>query len=224
MDKKPLIQTWLHHKYHKKVIYCVIYGSLVYGTSHHDSDIDLIIVLQDDYPHIPTDTISLHEPHIGHLDISYYSLSSFNQDLKNNEVKAVESIFIPEQFVIMGDQKYFQQYFTCTPQSIRHTFGKVCRNAWNKGVKKLTREKDHIEHKRGKKSLYHSIRLFHFALQLYETKKISFDTPEMKEINKFYFEIKDTKTNELVQENKLIDTLTQLYDHWDKKFKQIPKV
>ncbi|ARF11285.1 putative nucleotidyltransferase [Klosneuvirus KNV1] len=224
MDKIPLIQKWLQYKYHNQLVYCVIYGSLVYGTSHHDSDIDLIIVLKDDYPNIPNDTVSLHEEHIGHIDITYYSITLFNLDLKNSEVKAVESIFIPEQFIIIGNQKYFQQHFVCTPQSIRHTFGKVCRNAWNKGVKKLTRETEHHEHNRGKKSLYHSIRLFHFALQLYENKRIDFNTSEMKEINNFYFNIKDKKTSELVQDNKLIDSLTQLYNQWDHKFKQIPKI
>lgn len=224
MDKILLIRKWLDQKYPIQVVYSVIYGSLTYGTSSRDSDIDLIIVLKDDVPNIPRDTVSLHEPEIGHLDITYYSISSFTTHLKDNEVKAIESIFIPNQFVIIGDQKHFQEHFVCTPQSIRHTFGKVCRNAWNKGVKKLTRETDHIEHKRGKKSLYHSIRLFHFALQLYETKRISFETQEMKEINNFYFMIRDKKTSELVKDKKLIDSLTQLYDQWDEQFRKIPKV
>lgn len=224
MDKIQIIQKWLYTKYYDQVVYCVIFGSITYGTSHNDSDIDLIIVLADNYPHIPTDTISIHEEHIGHMDITYYSVKSFQQDLINNEVKAVESIFIPEQFIIIGDQKHFQNHFIVNPHAIRHTFGKVCRNAWNKGVKKLTRETEHHEHNRGKKSLYHSIRLFHFALQLYETKKIIFTTSEMKEINKFYFEIKDKKTSELVQENKLINSLTLLYKQWDQKFKQNPKI
>src|SRR5690242_17126328 len=115
MDKIPLIRNWLDRTHQNQVIYSVIYGSLTYGTSTNDSDIDLIIVLKDEYPNNPEDTISLYDKYIGNIDITYYTLTKFQQNLKDNEVKTVESIFIPEQFVIHGSQILFRENFVCTP-------------------------------------------------------------------------------------------------------------
>lgn len=228
MDKVESIRKFLLNM-HDNINFAVIFGSHVYETANESSDIDLIVVLssQQSTTDTPLEALqgaqSFNENTIGNIDITYYSDDEFKQHIKDNEVKAVESLFIPSKFVVIGNSDNYKELLILNDNNLRRTFGKICRTAWDRGVKKLTKETSEKEIKIGKKSLYHSIRLFHFAIQLYKTGKIDFTCQELKEINKFYFDIKDKNVTDLIDNNKIKSYLHDIYVEWDKKFKVIPK-
>ncbi|QKF93478.1 polymerase nucleotidyl transferase domain protein [Fadolivirus algeromassiliense] len=221
MDKIQNIRDWLTVQYDNKVVYAILYGSHVYGTATAESDLDLYVVLENDID-VEDDTISFNHPTLGRIDITPITESDFLQDLKNNDVKAIEAIFVPSTFVIEGDQTVYQNIFKAVGPLLRHSYGEICRHAWHRGVQKLTKELEEKEYRIGKKSLYHTIRLFICANQVYTTGKLSFDNPRLQESLDFYNSIKDKPVNEIVENGKLKKEYLDLYKKYDKEFKQIP--
>lgn len=223
MDKLSLIKDWLLSQYNSDVIFAVLYGSHVYGTSTPDSDYDLYVVLKDTYNIIvQADTLPFDIKSIGHIDITLVSEKYFLNALKENDVKAMEAIFVPPRYVVFGDQSLYRSQFECYHPYLRNTYGKVCRNAWDRGSKKLTKETDPNEIKIGKKSLYHAIRLFICADQLYTNGEISFEDQKLEEAKTFYGTIKDKPIDELVENGKLKEEYINLYKQYDKEFRKIP--
>lgn len=181
---------------------------------------DLIVVIIDGKSDGECSTY--YDPQIGNMDISLYDEDKFINQIKGNEVKPLEAIFVRPQYIIFGDPQIYLKDFVCFHPSIRHTFGKVARLAWNKGFKKLIKETDPKEIRAGKKSLYHSIRVFCFALHLFESGKINFDDLYLAELNNLYFELMQKNVDEIIIDNKMKKEYQDLYDRWDNKFRQIP--
>lgn len=219
MEKLPLLREWLISQFKNTVVFAVLYGSHLYGTATTESDYDLYVIVSND---TIEDIIQFDIPIIGHIDICIMSERTFHDNLRENDVKALESIFVLPQYVIIGNQMIYQQKFVCYHPFLRNTFGKVCRNSWDRGVKKLTKETDPHEIKLGKKSLYHAIRLFICANQLYMTGRISFNDPRLQEAKNFYLGIRDKNVSELVENCKLKQEYLDLYKQYDKEFRQIP--
>ena len=219
MDKLPLLKQYLQTKY-PTLKYATLYGSHVYGTATEHSDLDLIVVIIDNKS--IGDSFADYDSQIGNIDISLYDEVEFIKQIKQNDVKPLEAIFVKQQYIIFGNVLQYKNDFVCYYPNIRHTFGKVARMAWNKGCKKLTKKIDPNEIKRGKKSLYHSLRVFLFALNLYNTNKIDFEDAYLGELNKLYFEIINEPVNEIIINGKIKPEYQELFEYWDKKFKQIP--
>ena len=208
------MEKFLLETFGDRIVYAVIFGSQVYGTMTPDSDTDLYVVLE-------MNEIN-EEKHYDKIDITLISYKQFLHNLEENEVKAIESIFVPEKFVIIGDQTKYQKLFVVNGQKLRHTFGSVCRQAWNRGIKKLTLEKTDHEHKVGRKSLFHAIRLFICAIELVENKKLDFEKEtRIKESIIFYNEIKNLSIEDIIIDNKLKQSYVDLYKKYDKEFKKV---
>lgn len=203
------MDEFIRKYYGNHIVYAAIFGSHVYGTATKDSDTDIYVVLnkelEKDYE------IICYNDH--NIDITLTTLTNFLKDIENNDVKAIEVIFVPEKFVLIGNQKQYQELFKADGAKLRKTFGSVCRKAWNRGVKKLTIETDKKEHTIGKKSLFHAIRLFACAIEIKETGKLTFGN--IQESIDFYNEI--LYQDPFLMKQEYID----LYKRYDKEFKRV---
>ena len=130
------------------------YGSRVYGTQTKNSDVDLIIIL-------PDNSDFKFETKEGY-DVHLYYYSEYEAAVINHEVWALEAYFTPfEKYFKIGRQPNFN----LDKHKLRESFSKVSSNSWVKAKKKLTLEKDFNE-LIGKKSLFHSIRIKDFGIQI----------------------------------------------------------
>src|SRR5690349_13361299 len=127
MDKLPLLREWLLNKYKSSIIFAVLYGSHLYGTATPESDYDVYVVLSDN--DITEDIIPCNDLVIGRIDICIIGQKLFRDGIQANEVRQLEAIFVLPQFVIIGNQIPYQQQFICHHPFLRHTFGRVSRNA-----------------------------------------------------------------------------------------------
>ena len=181
-------------------------GSHVYGTNHQASDLDLVLILnQQDIPE---------SIRVENMDLYFYTETSWRQALDRNEAKALELVFTPKEFLLYG---VYDTNVKIHGPYLRKTFGEVCRHAWDRGMKKLTKEVSPHEHYIGKKSLFHSLRMFIMAKQLYETGQL--DWAEIKKTNTIYLELLSKSRDEILAE---LGKYQGLYKQYDKAFREIP--
>lgn len=225
MDKIPVLRTWLISQYGSNLRFATLYGSSVHGTHGPESDLDIIIVVESTIETTLNDngeTTTKHHVDFGRIDISTYSEPKFREGVVSHDAQILEAVFIPSPYIIFGDQHLYRTLFVCYPPFIRTSFGEICRQTWNRGVKKLTLETDPRQIYVGKKSLYHALRYFVLARQLHQTGAIHFEDPELTEIKSLYLSYRDADLTELVENGKLKDKYTQIYKIADQKFRQIP--
>ena len=134
------------------------YGSFVYGTFKKDiSDEDFIIIVPDEFSDFD---ISQFEQRNNQYSI--YTKSTWQKKLDNNDVDAIETYFLPDKYKIK-ENEYFKT--NINPEKIRENFSRVASNSFVKCKKKLTVEKDYNP-RVGKKSLWHSLRIIDFGIQI----------------------------------------------------------
>ena len=140
------------------------YGSIVYGTYvEGKSDRDYIVIVPDDY-NIDVDQV---EDNNCHYNI--FHKTTWQEKLNNNEVDAMEIYFLPYKHVIK-ETVYFETKIV--PAKIREQFSRTASNSWVKCKKKLVVE-DSFNPRVGKKSLWHSLRIIEFGIQILRTGKIN---------------------------------------------------
>lgn len=129
------------------------YGSKVYGTALEDSDKDMITVLT-----------KMYEKHqiIDNPPYSFiiHDTESFQRGLWAHEPYALECYFLPT------DQKLKHSHtwdFKLDKRVLREAISQKASHSWVKAKKKLDVENDI---KRGKKSLFHSLRILTFGIQI----------------------------------------------------------
>jgi predicted nucleotidyltransferase len=137
------------------------YGSMVYGTNHKDSDFDYILVCKDgsiknDFA-LEKDRISLH----------IYDESTFIDQLLNHKISALECIFLPLDRA--PNNKKFN--FALDIKKLRSSISEKSSHSWIKSKKKFEVEKDHNIYI-AKKSLFHSLRIIDFGIQIATNKRI----------------------------------------------------
>ena len=222
-QKKTLLQDWLITKFGETVLYAAVHGSQLYGTNRSDSDTDLYVVFEKEQKLTEVgNSVSFYDEKIGSIDITYFSKDEFMEKIKLHDYYAMEAIFIPEHFIIIGNCNEFKKDLQIHPPHIRTSFGQICRNAWNRGCKKLTLETDEIEILIGKKSLYHCLRIFIYADQLYRNGTISFTDQRCILVNRFYIDIRAKPVSELVENGKIKKEYQDMYKDYDKIFRDIP--
>lgn len=159
------------------------YGSIVYGTYIDGiSDRDYIVIVPDDYP--------LENEQIEHKNCHYniFHASQWQEKLNNNEVDALEVYFLPQEHILKETIKFKT---IIVPSKVREQFSRTASNSWVKCKKKLTVEKDYNP-RVGKKSLWHSLRIINFGIQILCTGRISdYDT-----LNYLYDEIVNNDLNQ----------------------------
>ena len=143
------------HPVRVKNIY--VFGSQVYGTTTHNSDWDFIMVANT--PNTNQEIYS------GDFNIHVMTEDQFLKNLKDHHSSSVEAFFTPKEFRLQEDVK-----FDWNPNipSLRHSFSHISSNSWVKAKKKMEQGDYYI----GVKSLFHSLRIPIFGIQIAQTGSI----------------------------------------------------
>jgi predicted nucleotidyltransferase len=134
-----------------KVKSIYVFGSRVYGTVGYDSDWDFIMIANN--------AVSNQEIRSGDFNIHVIVPDEFEKMLKSHHPGAIECFFAPDEFRLLETIKFdFKLYIP----SLRHSFSHVSSNSWVKCKKKLEQGDYYI----GIKSLFHSLRIPMFGIQI----------------------------------------------------------
>lgn len=142
----------------KKLLNVYLYGSNVYGTANEESDVDYIYVV--DHQDKSEDQLLL-----GKTNITIHPAEYFQHKLNNHDVSALECYFLPEKFKI----ELHKFNFKLDLEKLRRSFSEKSSNSWVKAKKKID---VHQEYKLGKKSLFHSLRIVNFGIQIAQFGKV----------------------------------------------------
>lgn len=148
------------------VLNIYVHGSHVYGTATEHSDIDYILVVNDLNKFIEENK----QQKIGNDDYNFVSKDNWIKQADINSIDFIECHFLPANLII---KETFKPDFKLDPIKIRNYFSKHASNSWAKAYKKLTVEKDFAPYI-GKKSLWHSLRIYMFGINLLETGKLDY--------------------------------------------------
>lgn len=137
--------------------YVTQYGSRVYQTNEPYSDYDFIIIINKD--DVIYDDIELLD---GQANIHVYDKRTFQSKLSEHKIFALETYFLNREL---------QDILTFTLQldKLRKEISSVSSNSFVKADKKIRVENDFYI---GWKSLFHSIRIIMFGIQIAETGEI----------------------------------------------------
>ena len=137
------------------------FGSTVYGTRTERSDIDIIAISESeedshtiyqskDYPEL--------SDYSRDVDLHIISTKTFQEILNNHDIMALETYYQMHE----DDKELFE--FTLDLDKLRRKVSAVCSNSWSKARKKLDipEEDDYL----GLKSLFHSIRILSYGIDL----------------------------------------------------------
>lgn len=141
-------------KVEHKIIKLYEYGSTVYGTVTEDSDIDYIAVVESDED-------LLYGVRNENCDYTVYSESMFIKAIQDHKASVLECIFQHE-----NDE--YRKYFELNTEKLRREFSSIASNSYVKCKKKI---KDG-DTRTGLKSLFHSLRILEFGIQIAISGKI----------------------------------------------------
>lgn len=160
MVNKIKMETILNkYKQDNNILNCYIYGSHIYKSNDEFSDIDLILIVKEK---------QISE----NIDIHIFTVEEFQTLLNNMDIKALECFFIIDEF------KFENHIFTFNynESNLRKSISTISNNSWVKSKKKITVLGDY-DLRCGLKSLFHSIRILDYGIQISKYKKIiSFET------------------------------------------------
>lgn len=141
-----------------KVHNIYLYGSRVYGVSSEDSDYDFIIVANNNVENIEHQIFKDGIEYNFHIQTPDY----FQERLDWNDPKVIECLFWSKKNIILENKKF---ELNINKSKYRHAVSHISSNSWVKARKKLELEnQDYI----GQKSLYHSLRIPMYAIQIAE--------------------------------------------------------
>lgn len=149
------------------------YGSKIYGTDRPDSDWDLIAIVPNNHS-IGTGC----EYQNDKLNVHVYDRAHFQSQLNDHKIQTLECWFLD------GDQNSLHKHFTFTLDKVklRHELSEKSSNSFVKAKKKIEKEKDYYI---GWKSLFHSLRILNFGIQIASTGRIN----DYGAANHYWFEI-----------------------------------
>jgi hypothetical protein len=160
------------------------YGSFVYETfNKSQSDYDYIVIMPDAFNNLDKKQFENNNN-----QYSFYTKSTWQKKLDNNDVDAMEIYFLPPKCIVK-ETVYFHTYIV--PEKIRNNFSRVSSNSFVKCKKKLE-VKDSFNPRIAKKSLWHSLRIVDFGIQILSKGKIE----NYQNLNYLYDEIVNAKTND----------------------------
>jgi len=152
-----------------KVINVYTFGSQCYSTHTQTSDIDYIIIYDNDND--ISDTIITkvgdHE-----LNATLISPKYFQELIDANDIKAIECLFLKTDN--SKEDWSFESVefnFKIIPEKLRHSISSVASNSWVKCKKKIEQGDILI----GQKSLFHSLRILDFGIQIMKKNQITFE-------------------------------------------------
>lgn len=144
------------------------YGSRVYGTVRKNSDYDFIVITSKKTNEQYSDTL---------ININFFTPEEHQARLDEHEISALECYFLPQDQVLFDSthplNKKNRVHFTFNLDvtKLRHSLAAKASNSWVKAKKKLTIEQDY-DLNLGRKSLFHSIRIIDYGIQIATYKTI----------------------------------------------------
>lgn len=132
----------------EKVLEIYSYGSRVYGCNTESSDFDYIVVIESDED-------IYYSVDKGYINCTVYSEPLFIKKIQEHHISIMECIF---QF----DDDPYLKHFELDTEKLRRAISSVSSNSYVKCKKKLREGDTYI----GKKSLFHSIRILDFGIQI----------------------------------------------------------
>lgn len=140
------------------------YGSYVYQTFVKGvSDYDYIMILPDEYAKYDNAQVEYNNS-----QYTLYSKTTWQYMLDDNQVCAIETYFLPQEFIVKETVKFTTEIIR---EKIRKNFSQTASNSYVKCKKKLEVEESFAP-KIGKKSLWHSLRIIDFGIQILKHKRI----------------------------------------------------
>ena len=146
------------------------YGSRVYGTQRSTSDYDYIAIIP---PNDRVDTGT--EYHHNNVDIHIYNREDFQHQLNLHKIHTLEVYFLPDNLCQEFD-------FQLSLPMLRRSISQKASHSFVKAKKKLEVEKDYYI---GWKSLFHSLRILEFGIQIASEGKIT----DYSKANHFWLDI-----------------------------------
>lgn len=134
-----------------------LYGSRVYGTNTEFSDWDYVGVQPG---------VGFSELERGAIDVKLMDLEHFQKLVNDHNVSALECLFLPEEMVLVKPERPWS--FNLDLSMLRRSFSQKSNQSFGKAKKKFVAPYDWAvdEIKRGKKSLFHSLRILDFGIQI----------------------------------------------------------
>lgn len=163
----------------------VEFGSHVYGVNTKKSDFDYYRISEkfNGYTEIRVENIDVHE----------VSPKHFQEMLDDHHIAAMEVYFFSKK--VQNDFK-----FDLNLSDLRRSISAVVSNSWVKAKKKMVKEgEDYI----GRKSMWHSIRILMYGIQIAKHGRIV----DFKEANQYYNDIVMTDTPYEVLKNRYHDMM-----------------
>src|SRR5437764_9853414 len=138
----------------EQIIVVYKYGSTVYGTHNHKtSDNDYIVVVKGD-GEFSYDVKDIDDYHV-------YSESAFIKKIEEHHIAILECIF-------QHEHDPYVKHFRLDKEKLRRSISAISSNSFVKCKKKLAEDDVYI----GLKSLFHSLRILMFGIQIAKTGKI----------------------------------------------------
>jgi hypothetical protein len=161
----------------------VPYGSRVYGTARANSDEDYMAIVPENRK---ADTGAEYDHN--NVNIHIYNRRDFQDQLKRHKIHALEAWYHPER-PLEGE---FQ--FRVHHPTLRHSLSQKASHSFVKAKKKIEVEHDYLI---GWKSLFHSLRILDFGIQIAREGCIRFNSA-----NEYWNQIINEKQTdwELLQE------------------------
>lgn len=129
------------------------YGSTVYGTSTEKSDEDYIAIIDSE------EDIAYNVR--GEVDYIAYSESMFVKAIKDHKISVLECIF-------QNVNDKYTQHFKLNTELLRREVSSISSNSYVKCKKKLKEGETYV----GLKSLFHSLRILDYGIQIANNSKI----------------------------------------------------
>lgn len=153
----------------KELVSFFLYGSRIYGTSTKESDYDYIVLTPDNIP--------VTEVKINSYDFHSVPISQFKKLLENHDIKAFELYF-------NNFERFHLPPFFLDLIKLRESISEKASHSFVKAKKKIDKEKDTYI---GLKSLFHSLRILNFGIQIASTGRIN----DYTAANKYWNELKE---------------------------------
>ena len=145
----------------ENILNIYLFGSTVYGTRNEASDYDYIVVCKE-------------LPSFGELyniedeTFHFHTIRNFELLLGLNEIQTLECLYLPKQFILKEDYRFEA---IIDKHNIRTSVSTITSNSFVKGKKKLIVQGDYDKYI-AIKSIFHSIRILDFAIQILTENKI----------------------------------------------------
>ena len=149
------------------------YGSVVYKCATEKSDWDYIVIVES------SDENLKYSVEREFLNFTVYSEQNFIKQVENHHISALECIF-------QKPNDMYKKHFELDSEKLRRAISSVASNSYVKCKKKIRDGEVYI----GKKSLFHSIRILMFGIQIAKHGKI-INYEEANNYHKIIFEMGD---------------------------------